>query len=166
MARRSGKIQDWATASKAHHNPKIQIPGSSPGTWGQGMEDTHLADLALLRATWRRDQCPPGWDCYHARTAPGLVCSALDCGMMHGANIKPRNRPTLASAKPSWRCQAGRESQKVRSACVTRIRAARKSSGPRPAGAGYLFTNSGFPYQPMPTCDSNGVTDRRFVHII
>lgn len=64
MARRSGKIQDWATASKAHHNHQLghglrfRSLAAALGL-GASHERHPLADLALLRATWRRDQCPP-----------------------------------------------------------------------------------------------------------
>lgn len=50
------------------------------------------------------------------------------------------------------------QSQQARSACVTRIRAARKSIAvPGPDGAEYRCTNSVFLYRPIPTTDSDGM---------
>lgn len=112
MARRLREIQGWATAPIAHYNHQRGRclthqefdPDSSRGTWRQpGTEDTRSAD-SPLRSNWGREPCPP--DSYHVRTRSVLVCSALACGMMHGASIEPRNRPRHPSAKPPWRCQA------------------------------------------------------------
>lgn len=157
MARRSGKIQDWATASKAHHNhQRGRCHGLRfrPLTASQGLGSQVRKTPASPGCPFRPLEARPvsyAWGCFHARTTHGLVCSALACGMMHGASTKARICPTHASAKPSWRCQAAWASQKVRSGCVTRIRAARKSmSGPQPA-RGLLWTNSGFRYRPIPT---------------
>lgn len=157
MARRSGKLQGWATASNIHHNHhrgrcqqiKVRTPDSCPETCGEARGHPlgrlslagHLKTCLLFSARIAT----------HARTTSGLVCSALAWNTMHGASVKPRTCPSHLSAKPSWRCQAAWSRQKMRSARMTRIRAARGSrSGPQPDGAGTSMDLLGLPLSTEP----------------